>query len=731
MSSKKQNLAAKAADRTVSAVFSAVGAVFKVLLTVLLIFVTTGMLFTCVFAFYVKTCLTDDLDVSLSDFNLSLSSTILYQDDNGDWQDLATLSSNENRIWVDYDSIPRNMEKALVAIEDKRFYEHKGVDWYRTVAAFANMFLTMKDDFGGSTITQQLIKTLTENNDITVQRKLLEIFQALQFEKKYSKEEIIEWYLNAVYFGEGCYGVNTAAKTYFDKDLSELSLAECASIVAITNNPSKFDPFISAANNKKRQGLVLREMYNQGYIDYGTYNEAVNEELVFVRSENEKYEQTIYSYYVETVINDVVEDLMERKGVNKDKARDMLYSGGYMIYSCFDPDIQANVDAVYEDLSALPQSYRTSNQQLQSAIVIMDPYTGNILGLAGGVGEKTINFGLNRVYSQRPPGSSIKPLAVYGPALEYGLISQNTLVNDSPDITLSGTWWYPRNSGGGYKGIITVRQALISSINTVAAQIVDKLTPAASYEYLVNKLGVTSLVSSDADYAPMALGQLTNGITVREMCQAYSSFVNDGIFTYSRTYTKITDAGGNMVMDNGAETHVAWTANTAYNITNMLQAAVSSGTGSEAWFNGMAIAGKTGTTSDNWDRWFVGMTPYYVAAVWTGYDTNASMYFYGNPAAQIWKKVMQPIHAGLENKPFPWPSIGADTQIFGDLKDELEEQEKEENGETEESPSPSPSPSAPMTPSPQQSESPVKTPAVSPTDIVPPKETPAAEKPVG
>jgi len=219
---------ATAADKSAGAVIGVIGAVFKVLLTILLIFVTAGLLFTCVFAFYVKTCLTDELDVSLSDFNLSLSSTILYEDDAGDWQELVTLSSDENRIWVDYDSIPKDMEEALVAIEDKRFYEHKGVDWYRTVAALANMFFTMKDDFGGSTITQQLIKNLTQNEDITVQRKLLEIFQALEFEKKYTKEEIMEWYLNAVYFGEGCWGVYTAAQTYFDKDVSELSLAECA-----------------------------------------------------------------------------------------------------------------------------------------------------------------------------------------------------------------------------------------------------------------------------------------------------------------------------------------------------------------------------------------------------------------------------------------------------------------------------------------------------------------------
>jgi penicillin-binding protein 1A len=452
MHSKKRSLTATVAEQSAETVLGVIGAVFKVLLTVLLIFITAGLLFTCVFAFYVKTCLTEELDVSLSDFNLSLSSTVLYQDNEGGWQELATLSSNENRIWVDYDNIPKDLEEALVAIEDKRFYEHKGVDWYRTVAALANMFFTMKDDFGGSTITQQLIKNLTKNEDVPVQRKLLEIFQALEFEKKYTKEEIMEWYLNAVFFGEGCWGVYTAAQTYFDKDLSELSLAECASIIAITNNPSRYDPFISTANNKDRQETILREMYSQGYIDYDTYVDAVNEELVFVRSENEEYEQQIYSYYVETVINDVIEDLMERKGVNSDKARDMLYSGGYLIYSCFDPEIQQSVDAVYQNLSALPQSYLRLRPAASVAIVIMDPYTGEIVALAGGVGEKTINFGLNRVLF--PAAARILHQAAGGlrPPLEYGLITQNTLVNDSPDITLKGTWWYPRNSGRRISG---------------------------------------------------------------------------------------------------------------------------------------------------------------------------------------------------------------------------------------------------------------------------------------
>ncbi len=677
-------MAAKAADATAGTVLGTVGSVLKVLATIVLILITTGLLFTCIFAFYVKTCLSDKMDVSLSDYSLSQSSVIMYEDNGGNWQELVTLTGMVNRIWVDYDQIPENMEHALVAIEDKRFYTHKGVDWYRTAGALVNMFFSMRNDFGGSTITQQLIKNLTGKDEATVQRKLLEIFQALEFEKKYSKEDIVTWYLNAVYFGEGCYGVCTAAKTYFNKELSELTLAECASIVAITNNPSKYDPFVSVSKNRERQTDVLRAMYEQGYIDYEQYTAALNEELQFVQSEGQAYQQKIYSYFEEAVINDVLEDLMERKGISAESATQLLYYGGYRIYSTYDPNVQACVDNVYENLENVPQSYRASNQQLQSAICVMDPYTGDIMALSGGMGEKTENFVLNRIYSERPPGSSIKPLAVYGPALEYNLITQNTLVDDSPDIQLAGTWWYPRNSGGGNRGIITIRQALISSINTVSAQILDKLGTDTSYDYMTQKLGFTTLTESDRDYAPLSLGQLTNGATVREMTQAYSSFVNDGVFTNSRLYSYVTDSRGNKVMDNPAQTHVAWKANTAYNITDMLSAAATYGTGSEASFQGMTVAGKTGTTSDNKDRWFVGMTPYFVAAVWTGYDTPAPMYFYGNPAAQIWKKVMQPLHQGLEYKAFPYPSIGTDTQLFGDLTEAKEEQDN-----------PSPSPSQP------------------------------------
>lgn len=677
---KKAGRIAKAAvNVTVDTISGTIGSVFKVLGTILLIFLITGLLFACIFAYYVKTCLTPNTDISLEDYKLSESSTIYYQDSSGQWQELVTLAGKQKRIWVDYDQIPWYMEKALVAIEDKRFYEHKGVDWYRTAGAFVEMFAKMETSYGGSTITQQLIKNLTGKDDVTIQRKLTEIFGALELEKKYDKEEIVEWYLNAVYFGEGCWGVQTAAETYFGKDVSELSLAECACIVGITNKPTLYDPFYNEEKNKERQETILREMYDQGYIDYQMYIDAVNEDIsaALVHSPGEEYSQEIYTYYEEMVVDDVITDLMELKGISYEAASTLLYNGGYSIYSCLDPNIQAIVDNVYQNVENIPSTWRSS-QQLQSSIVIMDPYTGQVKAISGGVGEKTQNFPLNRATkTQRSPGSSFKPIASYGPATEYGLITPNTLVNDSANIHLSGTSWYPSNDGGGNFGVLTILEALQYSLNTVAAQIVDKLGPERSYDFLQNRLGVTSLVPDDCAYAPMALGQLTNGITVREMAQAYCSFVNDGIFTYARSYTKVLDSDGSVLIDNQPETIVAFSPNTAYVMTYMLQNATARGTGTEAYLGTMPVAGKTGTSTDYKDRWYVGCTPYYVAAVWTGYDTPERIYCSGNPAAQIFKKIMRPIHEGLEYKSFPWPYIGGDTGIFG-----VEEEEEEEEDET-------------------------------------------------
>lgn len=704
--------AGKAADTAADTVVGAVGLVAKIVVTVLLVILTTTLLLACVFAFYVKTCLTEDIDVSLSDYQLSESSIIYCETSAGEYKELATLHGSENRIWVDLEDIPDYLVKALVAIEDHRFYEHKGVDWYRTVGAMFTMLTGGDDSFGGSTITQQLIKNLTGNKEVTVQRKLIEIFQALEFEKKYDKDEIIEWYLNAVYFGEGCDGIYTAAQKYFGKEPSQLTLAESASIVGIVNLPTYYSPFYSEENNKERQETVLRRMYELGYISYDEYEEAKNEQLVFTRSDNEVADQEIYSYYVEAVIKDVTEDLMEQKGISQDTARQLLYNGGYRVYSCLDPYIQECVDNVYLDVENFPKPYRANDQQLQSAMVIMDPYTGEVVAMSGGVGEKTGNLVLNRATDAlRAPGSSFKPLAVYAPAIELGLITPSTLVNDAPreEVEMSQNQWYPNNSDFKYRGIIDIATGVRLSLNTVAAQVLDKLGLDASTNFLKNKLGITSLVPDDYNYASLALGELTNGISVLEMAQAYCTFDNSGIFTEARTYSRVTDAAGNIVLDNQPKTHVAMKSSTATNITSLLFSAANYGTGSESIFSGQAIAGKTGTSSYNWNRWFAGYTPYYVGVVWTGFDQPEQMYVYGNPAAQVWRRVMQQVHAGLEYKSFPaadW--IGGDTQIFGDLTEAKEEQDNPSPSPSEE-PAASASPDAAVSESPAVSTAPVVT----------------------
>ncbi len=720
---KAKKSAMKAADVTAATAGGVTHTVVKVLATILVICITTGLLFTCIFAYYVKTNLSKDLGVSLEDMTVNLASTIYYTDESGNYKELASLHGMENRIWVEYENIPKYMEQAAVAIEDKRFYTHKGVDWYRTFGAFVNMFATMKDDFGGSTITQQVIKNTTGEKDITVQRKLLEIFRALECERMYEKEEIMEWYLNVINLGGITYGVGAAAQRYYDKDVWELTLAECASIIGITNNPSKYDPYISRSNNKERQELILREMYEQGYINYDEYTAAVAEDIFskLKRGENEEYKMEINSWYADTVYQDVLHDLMDEKGIDEKTATYLLNNGGYQIYSCLDMKIQNIVDGIYEDSSQFPQAKSKLGESIQSACVLMDPYTGEIKALSGGVGEKTINFGWNRATdAKRPPGSSIKPIATYGPAVDQGLISPSTLVDDSSDIQLRGTWWYPNNAGGGNRGIVTILEALKSSINTVSAQILDKLTPAVSYKYLTERLGM-ELVPADADYAPLSLGQLTNGCSVREMAQAYGAFVNDGIFTYARTYTHVTDSDGKTILDNSPETIVAFKANTAWTMSYMLNYAATYGTGAESNIGNMPHAGKTGSSTNWQDRWFVGYTPYYVCAVWTGYDTPAYISVNGNPSALTWKKIMQPIHEGLEYKTFKTPTLYGPTNIFGDLEPtpspSVEPSPSEEATQTPSSGTdiPSPTPSAPEPSTPVS-----PTPNVTPSQSVPP-----------
>ena len=396
----------------------------KIVVTALLVFITTGMILACIFAVYVKTSLSERLDVTPQEIATSESSRVLAETSpgSGQWVEIDTLYAKINRIWVDYEDMPIDLEHACVAIEDKRFYQHKGVDWWRTVAAFGNMFVSMRDNFGGSTITQQLIKNLTGQDEVTVQRKLLEIFQALEYEKKYTKQEIIELYLNQIYLGEGCNGVGTASRVYFGKEVRDLDLAECASLIGITNNPSLYDPYIgpeSKARNKARQETILWNMYDQGYITYDEYVSAKNETLHFQRAEGEERTFTPNAYYVDSLVYDLIDDFAAARGINRDLAESLVYNGGYDIYTCLDQRIQQIVDDVYQNTGNLPRPWQSppAGAKFASAIVVMDPKTGAVLALAGNVGQKTGSFTSNYATEyRRPPGSSFKPVAVYGPA---------------------------------------------------------------------------------------------------------------------------------------------------------------------------------------------------------------------------------------------------------------------------------------------------------------------------
>ena len=657
--------------------------ILKVIGTLILIGCTTGAILACFAATYIQTVIIPQSYLDASAYSMNLSSTIYYTDPaTGEAKELRTLHGEENRVKVDYEEIPEDLINALVAIEDQRFWKHQGVDWRRTGGAFLNMFLGMKDTYGGSTITQQLIKNMTQNDDVTVKRKILEIFRALEFERNYSKEEILEMYLNYIYLGESCYGVGTASLTYFGKPVSELSLAQCASLIGITNNPSRYDPYISdytLEQNKLRQEIILNEMLEQGYITQAEHDAAVAEELVFVGRGQGTTSTTVYSYFEDQLIKDVIADLKAEYDLSDQMASQWVYNGGLSIYCTQDPEIQAKVDAVYEDLSNFNATSSTG-AQLQSAITVIDNATGNVVAVAGGVGEKTGSLTLNRALSQRQPGSAIKPLAVYAPALDLGVITPATVIDDSPySFDGDGGSPWPVNSFGEYRGLTNVYTGLQNSVNTLAVKILGQYTsPQVAYDFLVNNLGFSTdhlvvqeerngTVFSDIGLAQLALGGLTDGVTTLEMASAYSAFPRGGLYIEPRTYTKVErvdpDTGAvTVLLDNQAESHAAMKDSTAWYINTMLQNVVRNGTGTSARFDGMTIAGKTGTTTSRKDLYFVGYSAYYTAAVWSGFDQPERMSSgLQQQSAVTWKKVMSAIHEGLEDKSFPTPSAGTVT----------------------------------------------------------------------
>ena len=656
----------------------------KVLGTILLVGAISLVIFACIFTAYLRNYLMPQVSFSLDSFRLNQTSVIYYQDKStGEYQALQNLYGEENRIWASYKDIPTNLVYATVAIEDKRFFQHSGVDWLRSMKASANLFLGGNSTYGASTVTQQLVKNLTNDNEVTVRRKLVEIFRALEMEKQYSKEDIMEWYLNTIYLGEQAYGVRTAAYTYFGKDVSELDLAECASLIAITNNPSIYDPYISEktkAKNKERQTDILYEMRQQGYITENEYQNAKNEELQFQYADSSSEtgdNSDYYSYFVDQVIRDVVNDLANATGYDTEVINRMILGGGYQIYSTIDVDVQNAAEEVYEDLDNIPKTDSTY-QQLQSGIVIIDNETGDIAAIVGGVGQKEGSLTLSRAtQSLLSPGSTIKPLAVYAPALEMGLITPATVYDDTPFTFGSSPW--PKNEDDTYHGLTNILTAMKRSTNTVAVKVLDDVGLDYAYHYAVNDMHLDTLVDqyelngvnyTDKSYWSLALGGMVRGVTIRDLTAAYASIENKGTYREARTYTKVLDSDGNVVLDNTQSSNENMSEKTAYYLTYMMEETVKDGTGQEAQVPGIDTAGKTGTTSDDKDRWFAGYTSYYTGVVWCGYDQPQEVVLEDdsieNPASVLFNKVMTKVHEGKQNKAFEKPTSVIDVEVCQD-----------------------------------------------------------------
>ena len=637
----------------------------RIVMAIVLTFVLTGVFTGSVFTWYVFGYVDGEFDLSYLDNSLNYTS-VLYGVKDGEIVEAETLHGTENRVWANIDDISPHIQNAFVAIEDERFYKHSGVDLKRTFAAVLG-FVTGNDSFGGSTITQQLVKNLTDDDDHTITRKIQEMRRAWYLESQYRKPQILEVYLNTIYLSQGAYGVEAASQKYFGKSAADLTIAESACIASITKAPGYYDPLNNYENNKRRATNVINKMLECKMITKEEAEAAKAEELNFSNG-GTTTSTSVKSYFADAVTDAVISDLVEQKGYSKVYAETLLYSGGLQIYTTMDVDVQKAVDSVYSDKSNFPQiSARDKDGNKitpESAIAVIDNSTGACVALYGGIGEKTDARGLNRAtQSYRQPGSSIKPLSTYAPAIEYGVcVDGNNALSPSSMIL---DWYideeeqYPRNQSRVESNQkVTLLAGVAQSLNTVAARVNMALGFKRSFNFMKDNLGFTSLVAgSDENVAALGLGGMTKGLNVYEMSAAYSAFANDGVYTKPYLYTKVVDQNGRVILENNVESKTAMSQETARVMNQILAYAASAGTGTPAQIGITEIAGKTGTTSNDYDRWFAGYTAYYSATVWYGYDQNTTVVYGGaNPAAVTWKKVMQKVHQGKTYKQLTRPT---------------------------------------------------------------------------
>lgn len=616
--------------------------IWKIFSTVFMILFISGSIVAVAMCIYLYSLACQPTGIDLASEKLQQNSYIYIYNEKNEPVQYTKLYGSENRVWVDMDKIPKIMIDAQIAIEDKRFYEHSGVDWVRTGGAILN--LSSSSSYGGSTITQQLIKNITGDNEVSLTRKLTEIFKALNLEKEYTKDEILEAYLNIVNYGGGCQGVQAAANLYFAKDIKDCTVAECAAIAGITQNPSAYNPLIYPENNKERRDTIIDAMYDQGLINKKEYQQAQkeSENMKFVGYENNPKEETndtsggdegyISNWYIEATFRDLQEELAKELNISEKLAMNKIYSGGLKIYSAMDLEFQQYCENYIQNMST------PYDPNCEIAMVMTD-LNGRVLATVGGREKKEQMLVWDRAnVATLQPGSSIKPIIVYPLAVEKDIYHFSSMVKDQPidnwKMSDDGSYYIsgPNNSYGQYLGEITLADAIERSSNATAAQTMELVGAKNAYNQAINKMYFRNLSTDDANnLGALSIGGLNGGVTVREMATAYMYMGNGGKVYDSYTYYYVEDSAGNVIIDHREQIPIkAYSSQTAtimnrelhYNVVNNNPAHTSAG---EAKIYGWDILGKTGTTDNDKDHWFCGLSPYATCAVWTGYDTPASL----------------------------------------------------------------------------------------------------------
>ncbi|GMB10514.1 MAG: transglycosylase domain-containing protein [Candidatus Improbicoccus devescovinae] len=618
--------------------------VLRVVFGLFVLFILACFFGLVLFSLYIFRFKDDVVDLNMEAVRLSQTSSIFVKKKDGLFEEYQKLFGSENRIWVDYNKFPDAIKNAIIAIEDKRFYAHRGVDFIRTVGAVLHTVVGKKS-FGGSTLTQQLIKNITEDSEFRVNRKIREMARAIRLESQYSKDEILEVYLNIVNFGAGSRGAQAAAKIYFSKNIWDCNIAECCAIAVITQNPTANNPLINPENNRRRRDIAVSEMYKQHKITEEQLEISLKESknLKFKKYselENQALGANTQNWYIEAMCNEITRDLMAKYKIKKNMADDILYSGNLKIYCCMDQEAQKIAEETLKNAAVMPK-----DKLLELGFIMLE-FDGRVLAMLGSSQPKSKNFIFDRCnISRRQPGSVIKPLAVYTPALECGMCNFSSIVMDEPlkitnnNINIQD---WPANWYKSYKGPVTLQWALEKSANAPAAQILNKLGTRNSFNFLVNKLNLKGLEESDANsLSALATGGVYTGLSVKEMTCAFQIFGNNGQFSRPYTYLYVTDKNDRVILDNrSAPPEQVISAETAGIMNKLLRQIIigEEGTGKNANIPNWNIIGKTGTTNDDFDAWFIGLSPYCVAGIWIGYDMPKRI-TETNSAIRIWRHI--------------------------------------------------------------------------------------------